>query len=59
MPGKKFHLTINSCDTSYYVYLNEKFISEYQYRVNAAVDTIYIQGDIHLYNVYIEDTNRR
>lgn len=55
MPGKEFSLTINCCDSSYNVYLNDKFIAEFQFRMNEnLVDTIYIQGDIHLYSVTLE-----
>lgn len=56
MPGKLFHLTINCCDSSYNVYLNDKFIGDYKYRVyDIPVDTVYIQGDIHLYRIYVKD----
>lgn len=59
MPGKTFHLTITYCDTAYNVYLNDKFISEYPFRVRVPVDTIYIQGDIHLHKVYVDESQAR
>lgn len=52
MPSRSFHMTIECGDVSYNVFLNEKFIAEFQYRVKTdIVDTVYIQGDITLKHV--------
>lgn len=59
MPSRAFHLIFQIMESSYNVYLNDKFISEYQFRVKAdIVDTVYIQGDIKLKAVIFE-TQRR
>lgn len=55
MPGKNFHLSILCSDGAYHVYLNKKFISEYRHRQDPGiVDTVYVQGDIHLKMVVLE-----
>lgn len=55
MPGKTFHLKIACTDISYQVYLNEKLIAEFIFRDNPAlVETVYIQGDIKVFDVVLE-----
>lgn len=55
MPGKMFHLKIACTDISYQVYLNEKLIAEFIFRDNPSlVETIYIQGDIKVFDVVLE-----
>lgn len=55
MPSKNFHMTIYCSDSSYNVYLNGKFISEYKFRIDTnIVDTVYIQGDINLKKIVLE-----
>lgn len=57
-PGKEFLLTIRSNDASYTVYLNQKLIAEYPFRTTQYnVNTVYIQGDIHLYNVWMKNVD--
>lgn len=59
MPSRPFHLIFQITDTSYNVFLNDKFISEYQFRVKSEiVDTVYIQGDIKLKAVIFERQRR-
>ncbi|XP_055375875.1 galectin-4-like isoform X2 [Condylostylus longicornis] len=51
-PGRDFCLGLFAGDNCYEVYLNEKFIANYQHRTDERkVDTIYIQGDVHIWNV--------
>lgn len=55
MPGRKFHLTIDCTDSAYQVFVNQKFIAEYRFRVEPhLVDTVYIQGDIKLSRLMLE-----
>lgn len=55
MPGKTFHLKLACTDVSYQVYLNEKLIAEFIFRDNPRlVGTIYIQGDIKVFDVVLE-----
>lgn len=52
MPSRSFHMTIECGDISYNVFLNEKFIAEFRFRVKPdIVDTVYIQGDITLKHI--------
>lgn len=58
MPGKTFHLRIACTDVSYQVYLNEKLIAEFIFRDNPKlVETVYIQGDIRVYDVLLESAH--
>ncbi|ALC37982.1 galectin, partial [Drosophila busckii] len=52
-PGRTFSLAIVcSANKSFEVYVNRKFITEFKYQVDPEiVDTVYIQGDIKLWNV--------
>ncbi|XP_055591451.1 galectin-9-like [Uranotaenia lowii] len=55
MPGKVFHLKIICTDVSYQVHLNDKLIAEFIFRDNPShVDSVYIQGDIKLYDVLLQ-----
>ena len=55
LPSRPFHMMIDCSDAAYFVYVNDKFISEYRYRTNAnIVDTIYVQGDIKLKKILLE-----
>jgi hypothetical protein len=55
MPGRDFHLIISCADSAYQVYLNEKLIAEFQFRLDPkTADTVYIQGDIKVYDVFLE-----
>jgi hypothetical protein len=57
MPGKNFHMIIACEEASYQIYLNDVLITEYRYRSDPKlVDTFYIQGDIQLYSVQMENT---
>lgn len=52
MPSRSFHMIIECGDVSYNVFLNDKLIAEFKFRVKSdIVDTIYIHGDIKLANV--------
>lgn len=49
MPSRVFHMYIECDDTSYNVYVNNKRIAEFKFRIKPyIVDTVYIQGDIKL-----------
>ncbi|XP_067623858.1 galectin-4-like isoform X2 [Eurosta solidaginis] len=51
-PGKAFRLAIVCADNGFEVYLNNKIITEFSYRIKPdIVDTVYIQGDIKLRSV--------
>ncbi|CAD7080267.1 unnamed protein product [Hermetia illucens] len=57
MPGQHFTLTIVCTNSTYEVNLNRRIIAEYKHRVDPkVVDTIYIQGDIKLWDIALEDT---
>lgn len=52
MPSRSFHMTIECGDQCYNVYLNDKFIADFKFRVKPdIVDTIYIHGDINLKHI--------
>lgn len=54
-PGKQFHLEIHHNHNKYGVTLFNELLTEYQARDEANLaDTIYIQGDIKLYDVFLE-----
>ncbi|EDW80225.1 uncharacterized protein Dwil_GK21075, isoform A [Drosophila willistoni] len=54
-PGRTFSLVIVCTKDSFEVYVNKKFITEFKYKMaSTLVDTIYIQGDIKLWNVTLE-----
>lgn len=58
IPGRDFYLTIQCCLSSYNVYLNDKFIAEFTFRVDERlVDFVYIQGDIGLKSIVLEQSN--
>uniref|UniRef100_A0A1A9W0I9 Galectin n=1 Tax=Glossina brevipalpis TaxID=37001 RepID=A0A1A9W0I9_9MUSC len=53
-PGKAFSLCIVSTKASFQIYLNHRFLTEFKYRVTPEfVDTVYIQGDIKLWDVML------
>lgn len=55
MPGRKFYLSIVCNESSFLVYLNNKFIAEYNFRIElSSIDMVYIQGDLTLYSVILE-----
>lgn len=54
-PGRTFSLAIVCSKDSFQVYVNRQFITEFKYRVPPdIVDTVYIQGDVKLWNVTLE-----
>ncbi|GAB0094912.1 Galectin [Sergentomyia squamirostris] len=62
VPGKIFNLRIQPTFNSYNVYLDGGLISEYFFREEEAKiaafhpDTVYIQGDIQLLGVYVQNS---
>ncbi|XP_054744039.1 galectin-8-like isoform X2 [Anastrepha obliqua] len=53
-PGKTFRLAIVCAENAFEVYLNDKLITEFKYRIKPdIVDTLYIQGDIKLRSVVL------
>lgn len=53
-PGKTFRLAIVCAENAFEVYLNEKLITDFRYRIKPdVVDTVYIQGDIKLRSVVL------
>jgi Galactoside-binding lectin len=57
MPGKEFYLVVACEESSFQIYLNDVLIQEYQHRCEPRmIDTLYIQGDIQLQNVFMENT---
>ncbi|KAH8412349.1 hypothetical protein KR009_001413 [Drosophila setifemur] len=54
-PGRTFSLAIACTKDSYEVYVNRQFITEFKHKVRPGlVDTVYIQGDVKLWNVTLE-----
>ncbi|XP_030565078.1 galectin-9 isoform X2 [Drosophila novamexicana] len=54
-PGRTFSLAIVCSKDSFEVYVNHKFITEFKFHVKPdIVDTVYIQGDVKLWNVTLE-----
>ncbi|XP_017021851.2 galectin-4 isoform X2 [Drosophila kikkawai] len=54
-PGRTFILVIVCTKDSFEVYVNRQFITEFKYKVSPElVDTVYIQGDVKLWNVTLE-----
>ncbi|XP_033235870.1 galectin-9 isoform X1 [Drosophila pseudoobscura] len=54
-PGRTFSLAIVCAKESFEVYVNRRFITEFKYKVSPEiVDTVYIQGDLKLWNVTLE-----
>ncbi|XP_023165754.1 galectin-9 isoform X3 [Drosophila hydei] len=54
-PGRTFSLVIACSANSFEVYVNRQFITEFKYHVQPdIVDTVYIQGDVKLWNVTLE-----
>ncbi|XP_055837094.1 galectin-4-like isoform X2 [Episyrphus balteatus] len=55
-PGKSFSLVIVCGMASYEVYVNKKLITEFRFHVDPEiVDTVYVQGDIKLWDVVLEN----
>ncbi|XP_073825875.1 galectin-4-like isoform X2 [Musca autumnalis] len=55
LPGKPFSLQIVHGDDSFKIYVNHQLLTEYKFRVSpSTIDTIYIQGDIKLFDVALE-----
>ncbi|XP_036327989.1 galectin-8-like isoform X2 [Rhagoletis pomonella] len=53
-PGKTFRLAIVCAENGFEVYLNDKLITDFKYRIKPdIVDTVYIQGDIKLRSVVL------
>uniref|UniRef100_A0A1A9ZNL7 Galectin n=1 Tax=Glossina pallidipes TaxID=7398 RepID=A0A1A9ZNL7_GLOPL len=51
-PGKAFSMCILSAQTSFQVYINHSLVTEFLFRCDPRIiDTIYIQGDVKLWNV--------
>lgn len=56
MPSRAFHMCIVCTDAGYLVYVNGKLIVTYNHRVDMdLVDTVYLQGDIRLGRLVLED----
>lgn len=54
-PGKAFSLCIVNNVNSFEIYVNHKLLANFKYRIHpSTIDTIYIQGDIKLWNVMLE-----
>ncbi|XP_017954351.1 galectin-9 isoform X2 [Drosophila navojoa] len=54
-PGRTFSLVIACTANSFEVYVNRQFLTEFKYRIQPdIVDTVYIQGDVKLWNVTLE-----
>ncbi|XP_016979356.1 galectin-9 isoform X1 [Drosophila rhopaloa] len=54
-PGRTFSLAIVCTKTAYEVYVNRQFMTDFKYKLSPAlVDTVYIQGDVKLWNVTME-----
>lgn len=54
-PGRTFSLVIACSANSFEVYVNRQFLTEFKYRIQPdIVDTVYIQGDVKLWNVTLE-----
>ncbi|KAM8718209.1 hypothetical protein ACLKA7_004853 [Drosophila subpalustris] len=54
-PGRTFTLAIVCSKDSFEVYVNRQFITEFKYHIKPdIVDTVYIQGDVKLWNVTLE-----
>ncbi|XP_032592109.1 galectin-8 isoform X2 [Drosophila grimshawi] len=54
-PGRTFSLAIVCSKESFEVYVNRQFITKFKYHFNPdVVDTVYIQGDVKLWNVTLE-----
>lgn len=57
MPSRAFHMCITCTDSGYLVYVNDKLIVTYDHRVDLElVDTVYIQGDIRLGRLVLEES---
>lgn len=55
MPSRSFSMWIDCTHESYAVFLNQKQIAEFKFRLKPdIVDTIYVQGDIKLQLVALE-----
>ncbi|XP_075151051.1 galectin [Haematobia irritans] len=55
LPGKPFSLAIVHAQDSFKIYVNHQLLTEYKFRVSPkTIDTIYIQGDIKLFDVALE-----
>lgn len=58
-PGRTFSLAIVCSKDSFQVYVNRQFVTEFKYRVPPdIVDTVYIQGDVKLWNVTLDHNPR-
>lgn len=54
-PGRPFTLIFSCKEDHFEVYLNDKLIVEYKYRVDLnIIDTVYIQGDVKLWQISLE-----
>ncbi|KAH8323242.1 hypothetical protein KR067_003329 [Drosophila pandora] len=54
-PGRTFSLAIVCTKESFEVYVNRQYLTEFKYKVSPErVNTIYIQGDVKLWNVTVE-----
>lgn len=57
-PGKHFSLSIVHGDGLFEIYVNHELITEYKFRVHPnTIDMIYIQGDIKLFDVVLENNS--
>lgn len=60
-PGEKFRMTIKMEANNFDLFVNETLIGEYRYRdasVNE-IDTVYIQGDVVIYKVFLFNRVRK
>ncbi|KAH8409389.1 hypothetical protein KR222_002315 [Zaprionus bogoriensis] len=54
-PGRTFSIAIVCSNDYFQVYVNRQFITDFKYHIKPdIVDTIYIQGDIKLWNVTLD-----
>ncbi|XP_017065612.1 galectin-8 isoform X3 [Drosophila eugracilis] len=57
-PGRTFSLAIVCTKTAYEVYVDRQFMTDFKYKVSpSVVDTVYIQGDVKLWNVTLEQNH--
>ncbi|GLV33085.1 galectin [Carabus blaptoides fortunei] len=56
VPGRNFHVIIRMEAESFSVWVDGKMEGEFRFRImSSAIDTVYIEGDIFLYKIFIND----
>ncbi|XP_030745770.1 galectin-4-like isoform X3 [Sitophilus oryzae] len=55
-PGRKFHLAIRKHPDHFAVWVDGTLTGEFLFRTEVDdIDTVYIHGDIHVFNIYMRD----